>query len=252
MDKRRQEELIAGYIAGTLDAPDRAALAEAVERDKDFLTALRFDIGMAEALERERYDEAERERVTHQARKQRRLWLKLLLISGLFVLLLVLLYRFLRPPVAPFTPQEGKELLDDVLAKARADGRLGTVAGSADWTALLATPITSEDELRAAHKAMQTTSTANGRCDDTDLALLLGAVEAYAFANFNDALAHLGCVDQDATYLYASEADLPTVLSLLGAGRVKEARERFLASAISVTALPPRARDLLAIDRNTE
>ena len=66
MTQDKKEDLNAKFLRHSLTETERAELADAINTDSEFREAIRFDLGVAEAIERERYDIVEQARLASE------------------------------------------------------------------------------------------------------------------------------------------------------------------------------------------
>lgn len=246
MTEDRKNELARKLIARDLTEEDRSDLAEAVKKDEEFREELRFDIGFAEAMERERYDKVEERRKRKALKKKWRL--RIAIVVGILILagLSYLAYTKMAPSPEPFTPEEGMELMEEVIANSKTDKRISVVAGTDSWSSLMATEPLTNSNLEKARNLLLEVTARNGNCDDTEVAYFLGTIELYVYRNYDAAENYLECIARDEDFSFPEDAALPVTLMHLGKGDLPAAAERFNLSGLSYDRLPARARRLIS------
>lgn len=238
MTEDRKKELSERFLREELSEKEAAELSDALEEDEDFAGQLDFDLKLSAAMRHERMKnlEAEYQRGRGKARR------KNLLRAGFLVLLLIIVgyavYRAMDGDKLPFTPQEGREMMEDIIAANERKKIIGVTAGDEDWRS----PLMKMD-YSAAIEALRSQMVGKQPCQDPVVSYFAGNIEFYVNRTPQAAATFFNCAL--ITNRFAEELELTRILLELSEGNLEEARDLFTATGWPLDTLPSKARYLV-------
>ena len=242
MTEQRKATLTERFLDGTLGPAERKELTEALHADPEFSAELSFLAKLDGALQEERFAGLDQ-------RQRRENKLNNKKIAGLVLILLILVgalgyWLYSRTPAHPFTPREGYELMDGVVAAAIAEEDLGVVAGT-NWRNDLVAGPRVRSKYQEALRTIRQQLDQRGYCQDLQLDYYAGLLELYVNRDYDKAAPLLDCVAGSSSPRYADNIKLPMILLRLGQGRVEESSSLLRSSGLPENALPAAAAERL-------
>lgn len=240
MTEERKDELLERFLAEELSEVEKTELTGAMDQDRDFAARVGFSLKMAAAMQEKRVSELAEGR--KRARKKRKL-AKVGLGFGLLLVLAAVVYLWNTSRSSlPFTPAEGMELMNQVVAAAETEGDVAVVAGN-NWRNDLVAGTRVQGKFEEALAGLTIELERRGYCQDYQLDFYAGVLELYVRRSPDRAAPLLQCLADKSIQRYAEELKLPLVLLRLARGQDGEAAALFDASGLPYTQLPAAARE---------
>jgi hypothetical protein len=243
MTEERKGILLERFLAEELTEPEKTEFRDAMEGDSDFEAHVNFSLQMSAAMQEDRIGELRTQR--KQERKKSRL-LKVLITGVVVILLAFVAFQWAknRKPV-PFTPEEGLELMNNVIATATNEGEVAVVAGD-NWRNDLVAGAQVQGKYEEALTTLIAELDQRGYCQDYQLDFYAGTLELYISRSPERATPLLECLEDKSIKRYADQLKLPLILLRLAQGRDAEAADLFNKSGMPYTVLPEKARDRIS------
>lgn len=247
MTEERKASLLERFLAEELTETEKVELKGAMETDREFAAQVSFNLKLTAAMHEERMS------ALKTARKQERRKRNILRsVGGVLILLLlsVLFFWFVRSqPTLPFTPQEGVELMNNVVATAANKEDVAVVAGG-NWRNDLVAGAQVQGKYEEALASLINELDQRGYCQDYQLDFYAGMLELYINRSPERAAPFLECLKGKSIKRYSDELKLPLILLRLAQGKDAEAAALFNASGLSYAVLPAAAEDrIMAINQ---
>lgn len=238
MTEDRKRELSERFLREELSKEDAAELSGMLEKDEDFAGQLDFDLKLSAAIRHERMKKLEAE---YQRGRDKALRKNLLRVGVLVLLLIIVgyaVYRAMDDDKLPFTPQEGREMMEDIIAANERKKVVGVTAGDEGWRS----PLMKMD-YDAAMEALRNELAGKQLCQNPVVSYFAGNIEFFINRNPQAAARYFDCTP--IANRFAEELELTRVLLELSEGNLEEARDLFTATGWPLDTLPSKARYLV-------
>ena len=244
MDDARKAELTEAFLAHRLSEAEARELSAAIDADPSLGEELNFAAKLQTATEREGLRENLEE--THAAIKRKKR-LRALVVAAVVVSLAVLAWLLLREPAdeLPFSPEEGRTLLREVIAYNQRAGELGVSAGTGDWQGALLRAFDDPDRFPEAAGVIDSGLVGYPACNDAVLEYFRGNIDLYLERDARSAAERFSCVKSLAPGRFDEALQLPELLMQLAGPEYEAAVTAFRETEWSLDTLPGAARALV-------
>jgi hypothetical protein len=249
MTDEEKSRLVNRFLDRTITDAERKSLSDQVEADDDLAARLRFHLSLRTSNQRA-YSNALEANYRQQSSVSTAPALRRpLLILGLMILVALLVYLILaNRDRLPFTPEEGRELLEEAIAyEENVTQQIGVVAGPASWENLLLNDEARPESYRRALSELESRIDQVGRCENARYEYFSGLLQLYFRRDPNLASAHFECLAQSGDGRFAAQSVTPRILLLVSEGRLEEARALYTDATYDPVGLPRAVRRQLEL-----